>query len=281
MAEVAGLVIGGIALASLFTTSVECFETVQVGRNFGKDSHQLQLQLDLIQLRLTRWGESVNVFGKHPTRGALIVASSSREAQLANRLLLHIASTFKEAQDACGKLRHATYHDDMPALGGPQDLSALSDRVREMSLARQKQTPFFKKVKWAVSEKKQLSSLTSTLSGLVQQLEELFPANRAKLQSLAEQEKSAIASLPCGPAALEAAKEASHEVKDGILEEKILQRHSYDDIVTTGDAKVNNGDYYATPGASMKGPGHSYRNIRTSGNARVQNGDMVGRSIFD
>ena len=61
MAETAGLVVGVVALAGLFNTTVECFEFVQLGRNFGKDFQTSQLKLDNARLRLSRWGKSLGL----------------------------------------------------------------------------------------------------------------------------------------------------------------------------------------------------------------------------
>lgn len=58
MAEAAGLTSGVVALAGLFDNTVECFEFVQLGRNFGKNFQTSQLKLDNARLRLSRWGKS-------------------------------------------------------------------------------------------------------------------------------------------------------------------------------------------------------------------------------
>ncbi len=45
--ELAGVIDGGVTLASLFTSCVGCFEYVQLGRNFGKDYQQSLLDYKL------------------------------------------------------------------------------------------------------------------------------------------------------------------------------------------------------------------------------------------
>lgn len=54
MAEAAGLAASVIALAGLFNNTVECFEFIQLGRNFGKNFQTSQLKLDNARLRLSR-----------------------------------------------------------------------------------------------------------------------------------------------------------------------------------------------------------------------------------
>jgi hypothetical protein len=61
MAEVAGLVVGGFALASLFDTAVNCFDLVYLGRNFDRDFTTCQFRLEDARTQLYRWGTAVGV----------------------------------------------------------------------------------------------------------------------------------------------------------------------------------------------------------------------------
>ncbi|KAF2877986.1 prion-inhibition and propagation-domain-containing protein [Massariosphaeria phaeospora] len=58
MTEVAGLVIG---LPSLFSSALECFQYVRLGREFAGDFETCQLKLDLAGLGLSRWGKSIGL----------------------------------------------------------------------------------------------------------------------------------------------------------------------------------------------------------------------------
>ena len=62
MAEPFGIVAGAIGLATTFTACIDCFEYIQFGRHFGRDFQTDQLALSCARLRLTRWGESVNIY---------------------------------------------------------------------------------------------------------------------------------------------------------------------------------------------------------------------------
>ena len=50
--EPIGLTVGVIALASLFSTCVECFDLLDAGRGFGRDYELLIIQLQLEKTRL-------------------------------------------------------------------------------------------------------------------------------------------------------------------------------------------------------------------------------------
>ena len=90
MADLAGVVIGGVALASLFTTCVDCFEYIQLGRDFGKNYQRSQLQLTTVQLRLLRWGQSVRIEDGSSSQQFELPVASADEAALVQLSLIHI-----------------------------------------------------------------------------------------------------------------------------------------------------------------------------------------------
>ncbi|KAH6703050.1 prion-inhibition and propagation-domain-containing protein, partial [Leptodontidium sp. MPI-SDFR-AT-0119] len=72
---------------------VDCFEYVQFGRHFGRDFETSQLALDCATLRLTRWGESVNIYDD-PKLGRQ--DATATEIQLAKDALLHVCQLSRE-----------------------------------------------------------------------------------------------------------------------------------------------------------------------------------------
>jgi hypothetical protein len=62
MAEPFGIVAGAVGIAAAFTACVDCFEYIQLGRHFGRDHQTDLLSLNCARLRLTRWGQAVNIF---------------------------------------------------------------------------------------------------------------------------------------------------------------------------------------------------------------------------
>ena len=59
--EPAGLAVGILAIAGLFNNAVDCFEYVQIGRNFGQSYQTGLLKLDTARLRLSRWGQAIGI----------------------------------------------------------------------------------------------------------------------------------------------------------------------------------------------------------------------------
>jgi len=58
MAEAAGL---AFAIVGLFNDSVDIFQYIQIGKNFGRDATTYALLLMHVQLDFSRWGEAVGL----------------------------------------------------------------------------------------------------------------------------------------------------------------------------------------------------------------------------
>ena len=61
MAEVFGIVAGSLSVTALFNNAVDCFEYIQLGRNFGTDYQIYQIWLDITRLQLLHWGTAVDI----------------------------------------------------------------------------------------------------------------------------------------------------------------------------------------------------------------------------
>jgi hypothetical protein len=61
MADVSGLVIGTIGLASLFTTCIELLDCFELGGNYAYDYQLACTEMCLLKARLSGWGASLNL----------------------------------------------------------------------------------------------------------------------------------------------------------------------------------------------------------------------------
>jgi len=103
--EPAGLTVGVLALAGLFNNAVDCFEYVQVGRNFKKDFTTSNLRLDNAQLRLSRWGQAVGFSGDLSNAQELNTTfGSSNNASKVKERLEQIIDLFVDAEALSNKL---------------------------------------------------------------------------------------------------------------------------------------------------------------------------------
>jgi len=141
--EPAGLTVGVVALAGLFNNAVDCFEYVQLGRNFGKNFQTSLLRLDNARLRLSRWGQSVGLSGDlgdvqslHQTLG------SAQNVDKADRLLGQVLELFAGAEGVSTKFKDRAKPNDMSLVvyNNRTDLepaaATLHDKMRRLSIER-------------------------------------------------------------------------------------------------------------------------------------------------
>lgn len=86
--EPASLTVGVVGFASPFSTCMECFDYIQLGRAFGKDYGKCLLRLDAAKLRFSRWGEAMGIALSSQTRGTIVVPD--KDFQVAQSLLQQI-----------------------------------------------------------------------------------------------------------------------------------------------------------------------------------------------
>lgn len=283
MAETAGLVIGAVSLAGLFTNCVDCFEYVQIGRHFGKDYQRCLLKLDVVELRLSRWAEAVNSSSTHD---GMTVGASANEAQKVGEILEEIITLFNDAERISAKFKAkktsdelAVYHHDSDL---DPDIRSIHIRMRQLALRRQKRSSFAQKAAWALYEGKHFNRLIEDVAALVDALLEIFPASQGRQQLLGAQEAEEMKDEP----RLDAVEEAA----DGVdtLFQSSVQRviagqkgHSFTNNVIMDDARVRYGDEFSGIFVAS-GVGHSYDGNKISGMSRVHYGNLYGgKSVLD
>ena len=95
--EAAGLAIGAVGLASMFSICVQCFDVVEVGRNLGEDYELMIVKLSIEKRRLMIWGEAVGVLRPDEDRDALLDEPDTRA--LVEQILLNISRLFGDAEN--------------------------------------------------------------------------------------------------------------------------------------------------------------------------------------
>lgn len=277
--EVAGLVIGGVSLAGLFTNCVDCFEYVQVGRELGKDYQTAVLKLDLLQLRLSRWSNAVG--------HSAIAVQSEEETKKAQDILGQITYLFEEAEKRSKRFentsrgpREGTTGQD-PDVGA--DLEATHEKMKSLALRRQRQSTFAQKAKWALYEETQFKRLIEDLDPLVKELVELFPATKAQQRQLSlEEARELRAGTARGVEILQQANEGEDELLRESMSELMAGqfKHHYLGNFIKDEVHARYGDEFEVgPVATVIGS--MYRDNKAEGKAKVHYGDHHGRgSIF-
>ena len=277
--EVAGLVIGGVSIAGLFTACVECFEYVQIGRELGRNHQTALLKLDLLKLRLSRWFNAV--------KDSAIAAQTEEEIKKAYDILGQIIFLFEDTKKRSKKFqRPLTGSGEGGTLQAPDadaDLEAIHQKMRSLALKRQKQSTFTQKAKWVLFEEKQFKRLIEDLDPLVKDLVELFPAAKAQERQLSLEEAQELQASPAR--GLEMLQEANVG-EDELLRESITEvmtgqpKHRFLDNSIADEVRARYGDEFEN-GPVPTRVGSVYQKNKADGKVTVHYGDHYGQgSIF-
>jgi hypothetical protein len=282
MAEAAGLVIGAVSLTGLFTTCVDCFEYVQLGRRFGKDYQRSILKLDIVKLRLSRWADSINASGSE-TR---LPTVSGTEVRKVEEILGEIVALFADAEKISARYRTERTESGLDVHGPASELEpslqAMHNKMRELALKRQRRSTVAQKAIWAIYEEKHFRRLIEDVTGLVDSLLELFPAAQGEQRQRCVEDATEMeteANLPM----LEQAAEGVDELFRGTVQSVIESQgsHTFTKNTATDDARVRYGDEHEA-GETAPGTGHKYDENAASGKSRVHYGNKYGgKSVFD
>jgi Prion-inhibition and propagation/SesB domain on fungal death-pathway protein len=198
MAEAAGLVVGVVALAGLFNNTVECFELIQLGRNFGQNFQTCQLKLDNAKLRLSRWGKSWGLSDDIQDAQSLEDRIGSENIKHAEALLGQILFLFANAEGLSNNYKSQRKANDTSlVVYNPQtDLESgmvqLHLKMRQLSLERQNRAGLRQKAKWALYEEKHFKRLIEDIVEHLNGLTELFSASHELQRNLCAEEVSQI-----------------------------------------------------------------------------------------
>jgi hypothetical protein len=275
--EPVGFTIGIAGLAGAFTSCVECFEYIQLGRKFGADYGKCLLRLDAAKLRMSRWGASMG-FGPAQREGLQIVVSED-EFHLAQSLLEQIMDTFKDAEKFSERFKkHAimqkTKTDDLVVYDAKSDLDPKYQRLhltmRELAAKRQSGTTILRKTAWALYEKKKFDTMIEDVTGFVNELVELFPAVRDDQRILCETEVCAVEEDQDLALLKDIACEDDKLLEVAVDKEMAVRGHTVTHWKADGNAKMWAGD----ENFGVESKSHHFSEFSVSGHADVRLGNV-------
>ena len=173
MADLAGLLLGTVALASVFGSCVELFEWFELAQNHEYDYHIACTKLSLLYSRLKTWGASLGVAEsghEHP----MLRQRWKEEREIIGRSLLGIKQIFEDAALLAGKykLTAEVPRADQPTL--PSQTKGLLTEVADRRPPKTK-TGFWRSLRkrtvWAIHDKQKFDGFIGDLSFLIANLE--------------------------------------------------------------------------------------------------------------
>lgn len=278
MAEPFGIAAGAIGVATAFTACVDCFGFVQLGRHFGRDFQTDILALDCARLRLTRWGTAVAVYDD-PRLGR----PNATELEIRNvRDTLHqVLVLFADSEKISKKYSVNAKNAQYLAVLAPNELDpavmALSNKMRDLAVRRQKSNSLIKKTSWALYHRSELKELVKEVTNMIDNIEKLFPAPKERELELVQQETAKVHEK----AELELAAVAADGV-DSVLHaasKEVLTGNRYLKVVIEG--KAHTGDSFSK---DWRGPALStnstYEYVRVAEGGKAQIGNRYGEKDF-
>jgi len=203
MAEVFGIIAGAAGLAGLFTTCVDSFQYIRLGQNFGKDYEGCQVKLDVVALRLSRWGVAAGL-GRNPypnpPRCQPLVTATADELKIASRVFSRLLESLKEAKRASEKFKTDAEEDSSAGTEIYDPNTRLEAHFRNLHVTttdivarrHQDSANIWQKTKWALYSKTKFDSLVEDVTGYIDTLENLFPVAKEVLERVSLQEVSEI-----------------------------------------------------------------------------------------
>jgi hypothetical protein len=184
--EPVSLTIGIVALASLFSTCVECFEYFSSAKDLEEDFEILLVKLDLEKTRLLIWGNAVGVL-KAEGEGRIIELNDGQRVELIGRCLESMKSLLSDTdklQRVYGLKSAAQSNANMGR--SSNIVSKNSMNLFKASYRRfwarfagdQARSTLASRTKWAIHDKARFEGLITHLKDLIDGLNQVLPVKR-------------------------------------------------------------------------------------------------------
>jgi hypothetical protein len=184
--EPVSLTIGVVALASLFSTCVECFEYFSSAKDLEEDFEILLVKLDLEKTRLLIWGNAVGVL-KADGEGRIIELNDAKRVELIGRCLesmKNLLSDTDRLQSVYGLQSTAQANS---CIGRSSNIvSKNSMNLFKTSYRRfwarfagdQAKTTLASRTRWAIHDKARFEGLITDLKDIIDGLNQVLPVKR-------------------------------------------------------------------------------------------------------
>lgn len=277
MAEVVGLVIGGVSLAALFDQCISIIKYADSGIHCGEAYQDAALMITLLGGRLSRWERAYPI-----TR---LDTATEEDGENAEHWLKQIQKRLQEAVKLGERYVVEPPSAASYATVRSKAISTLVHRLQEKLLIGGDGLSLGQKTRWALRDEDKMDGLIQKLDRLITSLERLSPGLQDQRNQIATADAAAVVApldVEGHSEALEALKAAAARVDESFNVAAATTSHFYRNIEIYDGASVSNGNYYSEQwakagGAVGQGEGHDYDGVRIRGQGtKVQNGNVFG-----
>ena len=288
--EVAGLVVGGVALMSLFNTCVDEFKYIRVGLNYGGDFEKCLLQIAVARCRFVRWGQAISLNSEHPTN--TIPTNNSHRPTVDDEktllcLLQNIMGGFENARRKSKKYEGKKTAMELQSRSS-EDLQGTNkecyEALEKQASQRQKLSNVRTIIAWSLYKKEDFDSMISDLTNQIDSLEALFPSVEVRLRAAYTRDieclqRSIIAALA------EAAQNTDLQLLNLVNQKQnVYEKSKAAEIVLKDRAKFSNGDMVSDEWKDVTSLPKSSSlsllgRVTAQDNTRVSNGNLYGTDV--
>lgn len=287
MADAAGIALG---LPGLFVTGVQCFDWIQLGREFKGDFVRASSRLDTAHLRLLRWGTAMGLEGANldtPDHDRLYLNLPTGHAEKMSEFLTRIKDDFARAEATATKYRPLN-------TGGPSENDALDPALELAAADATARTPYdfrhktmtnyksatrgsrklVQRATWVFHDRSRFDRLVDYVIESVKDLEDLFAPALIREQELCRREIASVEPQAL-PLLLEAVKEDDKILGDALAVEVQVQGLEFRDIKIGGKGKFWLGSEYGNVRVVEKS-GNKYSGMVLEGEGQTRLGNSYG-----
>ncbi|KAG8673679.1 hypothetical protein FPOAC2_07135 [Fusarium poae] len=177
----------------LFRFVLDTLGRIQLARNFEDDFEACQLKLDILQLRLTRWKEVVDLSNDNELDKPK-VEDGKPPSRTIKEVLTDIQYCFDRSQRTSRKDKVALTKENQEALEPesnlPSDIKSIRRRLMQCIRKRQSQASnVIEGLKWVFYKKEAFDQFIGNMTDLLDELEKISPGeDNQQLYKLSEEE---------------------------------------------------------------------------------------------
>ncbi|KIM98745.1 hypothetical protein OIDMADRAFT_57090 [Oidiodendron maius Zn] len=179
-----------------FNTGVDHFGSIQMGQDLAENFKTSLLKLDVVRLKLTRWGQSVGLANLDEEKSLQQAKLPPKDIPTVKKLLKRILNIFSNAERMSTEFQEDNEDDDSslavvdPAKALDKVSASLHQNMYDLAKKRQGNSELEPKGDLTMYEETAFERLIEDLNKLVDSLVELFPAIQEEQRKLAEEEVS-------------------------------------------------------------------------------------------
>lgn len=281
MAEAAGLAVGIVSLLNIFDSCIGLAERIHDARTLGKDYEARIVMLWTLDRRLKNCRAKMNDGG---STIRIQINEDSRLQQGLGQLLALIQSHLSDVDKLLNKYNPEVAQNCLVQIDSSNiqlySLEEAAEHQAANSARRQQKVSSFRKITWAVSDRKALVSTTEQIEQCVYSLEKLSegvppamtfsPSSSSGLEDVAHPSIAAECNV------------SEDTTVAGVCVQSSVVGHTYHHNLIRGQSRVTQGD--VGPDVPSEARSHTYVGNEITGNARVIQGNtscMDMRSFWD